>query len=73
MTLLSVIKNHYREAIMSNYPIKGFIERTKGTFKRITGKLAGGKTAATRNKVSKSDATVQGSPDELKDGVKKPA
>jgi hypothetical protein len=73
MTLPSVIKNHYQEAIMSNYPIKSFIERIKGTFKRIADKLAGGKTSATRNKVSKSDGTVPTGHEEPKEGVKKPA
>jgi hypothetical protein len=57
---------------MSNYPIKGFIERTKVAFKQVTDKLAGGKTSATTNKVSKSDGTVQAGRVE-KDGVKKPA
>jgi hypothetical protein len=71
MKLPSVIKNHYQEATMSDYPIKGLIEKIKDTFKRATGKLVSGKTSATRNKVSKSDTTVQAGHDELKDGVKK--
>jgi hypothetical protein len=62
-----------QEAIMSNYPIKGFIERAKGAFKRVTDKLAGGKTAATGNKVHESDGTVRTGHEELKDGIKKPA
>jgi 6-phosphogluconate dehydrogenase (decarboxylating) len=35
MTLPLIVKHHYREAIMSNYPIKGFIERTQGTLPRL--------------------------------------
>lgn len=58
---------------MSNYPVKGLIEKIKDTFKKTTGKLASGKTSASKNKDSKSDAIVQAGHDELKDGVKKPA
>lgn len=59
---------------MNNYPIKGFIERAKGEFKRVTGKITGGETSpAPQNDVRENDVAVQTDRDELQDGVTDPA
>ena len=56
---------------MNNHKVKGFIEKTRDEFKRITGKLVGQKTSATQDKVRENDDSVQAGRGALKADVKK--